>query len=60
MQEEYSSVMRKIAWESTDLPENRKSVGCKWVFRIKQKADSVVDRYKDRGKNHSRSVHTFY
>lgn len=30
------------------LPEGRKTVGCKWIFSIKYKADGSIDRYKAR------------
>jgi hypothetical protein len=30
------------------LPNEKKVVGCKWVFTIKHKADDYVDRYKTR------------
>ena len=31
-----------------DLPEGRKAIGCKWVFKIKRGADGEVERYKAR------------
>jgi len=30
------------------LPRGKKTVGCKWVFSIKHKADGSIDRYKAR------------
>ena len=29
-----------------ELPRERKTIGCKWMFTIKCKADSSVERYK--------------
>ena len=30
------------------LPENRDTIGCKWIFKIKRNADGSIDRYKAR------------
>jgi hypothetical protein len=35
-------------WETVPRPTNRNIVGSKWVFRIKQKADGTIDKYKAR------------
>ena len=48
MQEEYESLMVKGIWELAALPKDRKSVGCKWVFRTKRDALGQVVRYKAR------------
>jgi len=32
----------------TDLPSNKKTVGCKWIFTIKHKADGSIERLKAR------------
>ena len=31
-----------------DLPRDKKTVGCKWVFTIKCNADGNIERYKER------------
>ncbi|GKA03348.1 putative RNA-directed DNA polymerase [Tanacetum coccineum] len=31
-----------------DLPPGRKSIGCKWIWKIKYKSSGEVDRYKAR------------
>jgi len=36
------------AWSTIPLPPNKKVVGCKWVFRIKYKADGSIERYEAR------------
>ena len=35
-------------WNMVDLPEDRKAVGSKWVFKRKRDADGNVERYKAR------------
>ncbi len=48
MEAEYNSLQKHKTWALTKLPKDRKVVGCKWVFRIKRKADGSVDRFKAR------------
>ncbi|KAL0560616.1 hypothetical protein IC582_001025 [Cucumis melo] len=35
-------------WEICALPKGHKTVGCKWVFSLKYKADGTLDRHKVR------------
>ena len=35
-------------WCYTPLPDNRKAIGCKWVFKVKYNSDGSVERYKAR------------
>ena len=35
-------------WTLTLLPASKKPIGCKWVYKIKYKADGSVERYKAR------------
>jgi len=30
------------------LPSNRKTIGCKWVFRVKENVDGSLNKYKAR------------
>ncbi|GMI85341.1 hypothetical protein HRI_002203400 [Hibiscus trionum] len=45
---EYEALLSNDIWDIVELPSGRKPVGCKWIFRVKLKADGTVDRYKAR------------
>ena len=46
--DEYNSLIENKTWSLVELPQGRKAIGCKWVFRIKRNADGSIDRYKAR------------
>jgi transposase InsO family protein len=46
--DEMDSIQQAGTWTLTPLPADRQAIGCKWVFKIKRKADGSVDRYKMR------------
>lgn len=48
MQEEMDSMRKNQVWDLVDLPPGRKTVGNKWVLKIKRKADGSVERFKAR------------
>jgi hypothetical protein len=48
MNDEINSIKNNDVWELTDLPTQRKAIGCKWVLRKKFKADGSIDKYKAR------------
>ena len=48
MKEEMSSLMENKTWAYEQLPARRKAIRCKWVFKIKVKADGSLDKYKAR------------
>ena len=48
MQHEIDSLQEHDVLELTELPKERKAVGCKWVFKIKRNAEGSVERYKVR------------
>ena len=35
-------------WELVDLPPSAKTIGCKWIFKIKLKQDGSIEKYKAR------------
>ena len=48
MKDEMKSIRTNQVWELVDLPPRRKSIGNKWVLKIKRKADGSIDKYKAR------------
>ena len=48
MQDEMSSMDKNKVWKLVDLPPGRKTIGNKWVLKIKRKADGSIDKYKAR------------
>lgn len=48
MEEEYNSLMSNKTWSITTLPNGRKPIKCKWVYKIKRKTDGSIERYKAR------------
>jgi len=48
MKEELLALQKNKTWELVHLPKGKKTVGCKWVFTVKQTPEGKVDRYKAR------------
>ncbi|PKU79659.1 Retrovirus-related Pol polyprotein from transposon TNT 1-94 [Dendrobium catenatum] len=48
MKDEMQALEKNETWEIVNLPIGKKSVGCKWVFSVKYKADGTLERYKAR------------
>jgi hypothetical protein len=48
VKEELEALQKNGTWTIVPLPRGKKTVGCKWVFSIKHKADGSIDRYKAR------------
>lgn len=48
MEEEISALDKNKTWELVPKPKDIEPVSCKWVYKIKRKADGTVDRYKAR------------
>ena len=45
---EYESLMENNTWELVDLPEGRKPIECKWIFKVKRGSNENIERYKAR------------
>lgn len=48
MQDEMGALQKNHTWDLVALPKGEKTVGSKWVFAVKRKADGSVHRYKAR------------
>ncbi|KAL2892600.1 Retrovirus-related Pol polyprotein from transposon TNT 1-94 [Bienertia sinuspersici] len=48
MQEELDALEKNETWEFTTLPEGKKALDSKWVYKVKYKQDGNVERYKAR------------
>ncbi|KAA0048527.1 transportin-3 isoform X1 [Cucumis melo var. makuwa] len=46
--EEMKALEKNRTWEICALPKGHKTVGCKWVFSLKYKADGTLDKHKAR------------
>uniref|UniRef100_A0A2N9F2C9 Reverse transcriptase Ty1/copia-type domain-containing protein n=1 Tax=Fagus sylvatica TaxID=28930 RepID=A0A2N9F2C9_FAGSY len=45
---EFDALLKNKTWSLVPQSQARNLVGCKWVFRIKRKADGSIERYKAR------------
>jgi transposase InsO family protein len=46
--QEYKALIENDIWDLVELPRNRKSVGCKWVFKVKYADNGNVEHFKGR------------
>ncbi|KAG7587833.1 Retrotransposon Copia-like N-terminal [Arabidopsis suecica] len=48
MNEELQTCVNTGTFSVVSLPEGKRPIGCRWVYRIKHNADGTVDRYRAR------------
>jgi len=48
MDTEHQALLRNRTWHLVPPPRGKNIIGCKWVYKVKRKADGSVDRYKAR------------
>ena len=48
MNEETQALEANQTWRLVPLPPNKHTIGCRWVYKVKYKADDSVERYKAR------------
>jgi hypothetical protein len=48
MTEEYDALLANNTWHLVPSTPNKNLIDCKWVYRIKKRADGTIDRYKAR------------
>jgi hypothetical protein len=48
MEEEYNALLENKTWHLVPPSSNKNIIDCKWVYRIKKRADGSIDRYKAR------------
>ncbi|XP_018623538.1 uncharacterized mitochondrial protein AtMg00820-like [Nicotiana tomentosiformis] len=45
---ELHALIDNNTWELVDLPADKTPIGCKWIFKVKYKADRTMEKYKAR------------
>jgi hypothetical protein len=46
MDEEYEALLKNNTWHLVPAGHGKNIIDCKWVYKVKRKADGTVDRYK--------------
>ena len=46
MVEEYDSIVRNNVWEVVPRPENKSVVGLRWIYKVKQATDKIIEKHK--------------
>lgn len=48
MDSEHQALIRNKTWRLVPRPKGKNVIGCKWMYKVKRKADGTVERYKAR------------
>ena len=48
MEAELQSLKKNHTWTLSDIPTGKKPISCKWVYKVKYKANGTLDKYKAR------------
>ena len=48
MKNELDALIANNTWELVPLPKEKKPIGCRWVYKVKLKADGSIERLKAR------------
>ncbi|RVW63823.1 Retrovirus-related Pol polyprotein from transposon RE1 [Vitis vinifera] len=48
MTDEYLAHLRNNTWDLVPPPTDRKLIGCKWVFKVKENPDGTINKYEAR------------
>lgn len=48
MNEELLAMEDNKTWSVVPLPQGQHSIGCRWIYKVKHKADGSIERYKAR------------
>ncbi|MCO5606455.1 hypothetical protein L7F22_060643 [Adiantum nelumboides] len=48
MDEEYNALLKNDTWKLVDLPQGKKAIGSKWVYKVKLNANGSIDKHKAR------------
>lgn len=48
MKTELDALYNNKTWDIVTLSEGKVPIGCKWVYKIRRKADGIIERFKAR------------